>query len=628
MTTPSPMPTTPSRAARLAARVRSWPRLPLVVFALAFVLGTIHFFTTDRERGGGPEQRIGTDGRYYYAQLVSIVLDRDLDLTNQYENPDIKNVYEYQQTPTGRPANPFSIGPALSWIPSFVVAHAVAAVAQPPGWQGGATYLHQRITLYASFLYAFLAMVLLYRLTRRTLGDGAALVGALVAIGAGPILHYAINAPSYAHAVAALTATLHLGAWLAVRERPSRRGWLWVGATIGAMALVRQQNLVFALPAVAQGALTIWRALRSRDADRWQRAADPVLGAALAVLVFAPQLVMWKVTYGQWLAVPQGEHFMVWGDSEWLASLMSSRNGLFPYAPAWALAICVGLWLVLRRDRALGAALLLTFALQVWLNAVPRDWWGGGAFGGRRFDGCVVHVAFGAAELARLVLVAIERHPRRAAGVVVGGALGATLLFNLWMVEDYRRLKLDPQDGKRMLKTYTDVALRRLEPMGNPLSWPASIAFAWRTGADLRDYDVVAGTVLLSALPEEAFRVIDRERSERLALVEEKWKPFIVRGLRCKADEPSGCEVSGPARLLLPLNQPAGVTFALEGEFTEPPTITWEGTRLDCAPPAQNLVTCEVPAPVITRGVNVIDLAMTVGDRLKAVRLREPNVFH
>ncbi|NJP05140.1 MAG: hypothetical protein HC837_05685 [Chloroflexaceae bacterium] len=55
-------------------------------------------------------QLIGSDGTAYYAYVRSLVMDHDLDLSNEYAYYDFT---EYGITPTGLPTNKYPIGPAL-----------------------------------------------------------------------------------------------------------------------------------------------------------------------------------------------------------------------------------------------------------------------------------------------------------------------------------------------------------------------------------------------------------------------------------------------------------------------------------------------------------------------------------
>ncbi len=67
-------------------------------------------------------QRVASDGIFYYSPLHSLVVDGDLDFANEYRVLGAPAGY-FQRTETGRLPNNFSIGPALLWLPWFVLAH-------------------------------------------------------------------------------------------------------------------------------------------------------------------------------------------------------------------------------------------------------------------------------------------------------------------------------------------------------------------------------------------------------------------------------------------------------------------------------------------------------------------------
>src|SRR5690242_6530102 len=92
---------------RLVARL-PWVPLALVATALLFVLMSV----------GSPELRADSPG--YFAYVRSLVLDHDLDFANEWAHWGLKPL---PTTPTGRMSNPYSIGPALIWMPFFLLAH-------------------------------------------------------------------------------------------------------------------------------------------------------------------------------------------------------------------------------------------------------------------------------------------------------------------------------------------------------------------------------------------------------------------------------------------------------------------------------------------------------------------------
>ena len=608
------------------------PRWVLVGFALIFLVGSVRFCTEARD-DQTPVVRIGVDGRYHWAFLTSLVLDGDLDFTNQYADPESGNYYEYRATHTGRLANPFPIGPALLWAPFFIVAHGVALVGDPPHAPSGNSHLHQLITLYGSFLYAFAAMLLAYAMARRRFGPGPAFAGAFAALACGPLLHYTLHQPHYAHAPSAFAVTLLLYVWDAGRGQRTPRGWLALGALIGLAMLVRAQNLVFAAPVVVEAATAAIAAAvgRAGTADRSALAlalalaralAWPLAGALVALIVFTPQLLAWQTLYGSYIAIPQGAGYMRWADSLWADTLFSSRNGLFPYAPVWA-AGALGLALVVRRDRALGLALLGTFALGAYLNGASSDWSGGGAFGGRRYDGLVAHVTLGLGALVAALLHAAERRPRALAGGLLAVLLVLGAWTNLLLATDFRRAQLAP--GPRDLYPAYEGAARRIArkllwPGGNPLSLPAALAFAWRTGAPIARYEVVVGEVFLTDFRVEQFRKPADEKRDALRFAAPEHEKFLVSGFggvvrtEARASARPARAARGPrARLLVPLNHAGGVAASLEGTGVGASRlrVLWNGREVAAstvAAGARFAVSFTLAPDAITRGVNVVDL--------------------
>ena len=76
-------------------------------------------------------QRVASDGIFYYTPLHSLVVDGDLDFANEYRVLGAPAGY-FQRTETGRLPNNFSIGPALLWLPWFVLAHLLGALGPLP----------------------------------------------------------------------------------------------------------------------------------------------------------------------------------------------------------------------------------------------------------------------------------------------------------------------------------------------------------------------------------------------------------------------------------------------------------------------------------------------------------------
>lgn len=471
------------------------PRGSIWIATAVLAVAATVAFAAGSDDWGRPVREPTADAAYYYAYLPSIVLDGDLELSNQYRVTG--NWYRLGPTPLGRPGNVFGIGPAVFALPVFVVGHglAIATGARRDGFSRWET----TPVLWTSIAASLGALVLAARLAQRRVGSAVAgHAGAVLAAVAGPLLYYAIRQPGYAHPFAALFATLLIERWDASYGAAPRslRTWLVLGAAAGAAALARPQLAVWALllPAAAIDDLRRRGALgRRRLVARWAAAA------AAAGLVLLPQLVAWRVLYGAWYVVPQGPGFMRWDAPAWSEALFSSRNGLFPWAPLYA-PMAIGVVVLARRGVRLPLALLLGLFGQAIVNGAAWDWWAGGSFGGRRFDSCYAVFAVGAAAL----IAAAARVRRGIARWAAGLGLAAAALVAIATVELAARTSVN---SARITggQAAADVWRSRI---GGVRGWlaavlssasnaPVRLAFAWRHAVDLGAYDRLVGVHVL-----------------------------------------------------------------------------------------------------------------------------------
>jgi hypothetical protein len=596
------------------------PPWVLGVFTTLFVLGSVLFFTV-KTKHDTPTVLVSGDGRYYWAYLASLGVDGDLDFSNQYANPRCGNYWGYGKTPTGKYANAFTLGPALLWMPFFLVARGVSAIVEPGRALEGTSDLIQLITLYGSFLYAFAAMLFAYELARRRFGPGPAVAGAAAGLLCGPVLQYALQQPSFSHAPSAFAVATLWFAWDTGRGARTLRGWLLLGALIGLAMLVRAQNLVFALPVVVEGLQRLASARRAGGRAFGRAAVAPLLGALMALVVFLPQLWAWKSLYGFWLGVPQGRAYMRFGESLWMESLFSSRHGLFPYAPLWAAGL-LGLLLLCRRDRALGLTLLGTFALMAYLNGAVADWWAIGSIGGRRYDGLLVHASLGIATLVFALAAAVVARPRATCAVLVATVVGLSTLFSYGMVRDYQlHGRFGERDATDTLSYYNTLLLqagRSIWKGGNPLSWPGAWAFAWKTGLPPSRYDELVGPYFLVGFDASLGDFQKRAAQEKAALVfgEAKHQKFLLSGFGDSRKEGAKSvrpATSERARVAVPLNNAGGVGMRLVGEARELTSlrILWNGHEVayaDLLPNAPIDVAFVLDDEQVKRGLNFLEL--------------------
>jgi hypothetical protein len=394
------------------------------------------------------------------------------------------------------------------------------------------------------------------------------------------------------------------------------RGWALLGVLVGLAMLVRTQNLAFALPACAEGAVLVVGAARRGARALALALLGPLAALACALVTFFPQLLAWKIIYGAWVGVPQGAGYIRWDAPSWSETLFSSRNGLFPYAPLWLVGL-LGLVLVARRDRWLGLGLLATFVVTTYLNGAFWHWWGMGSFGGRRFDGLVYPVALGVAALARVALDGSARRPRLAGGLALGAVGGAGVVLTTAMSVDFgRHLAGSQPDSVSSLEVYQRATTLAAHDLffrwGNPIEWPAALAFSLRTGAPMKLYEEVVGPQLLDGY-QVAFQPPSPRPVGELAFASGKDARYLVRGFG--AARAGVRPIAATARFLVPLNITTAAALRLEGSGRAAGTLhlRWNGEELASAaltPGAPFTLACTVPAERVERGVNLVDLAV------------------
>ena len=138
---------------------------------------------------------------------------------------------------------------------------------------------------------------------------------------------------------------------------------------------------------------------------------------------FLPQMIVWKIVYGSFLLIPMGNETMHWVQPHILSVLFSARHGLFTWNPVFIISI-LGLCILYKKNKQITIYLLVTFLLQVYINAVPTNWWCGSSYGYRRLLDCLPIFILGLAIFINLFSQKVS--------IRIIYAIG--LLFILWNV--------------------------------------------------------------------------------------------------------------------------------------------------------------------------------------------------
>jgi hypothetical protein len=586
-------------------------RVVRIVLAALLAIGTA-VWALGREDHKQPTADLHADADYYYVYLPSL-LHGDLDFADEYR--ETHNWYHLGATPTGRPGNVFGIGPAILDAPLFLIGHAIARASGARG--DGFSSWEVRLFTWSSLAWSLGAVWVAYLLVRRRLGGGArALAGPVIAALAGPVVYYAVRQPGYAHPMATFFAAALVERWDASYDAPRTvRTWIVLGALLGAAALARPQ-------------LALWGVLLARaaiddlrNAPRGGRARlvrGWLAGAAAAFVVFAPQLLAWRVLYGHFYVVPQGPGFMRWDDPCWSDTLFSSRNGLFPWSPA-LLVFAIALGASLRSHARLAGGLLGGFLLQAIANGAVWDWWAGGSFGGRRFDSAYIAFAFGAAALIAWIARAIPSAIARAAGARVRaiGAVAAlaalvTLALvaaNLALCGEYtvtsaRITGGEPASG--VIRAKVGGVHGRIAAWASSLSnLPSRAWFAWRHDTNLAAYDRLVGAHVLG----DTYPGLNSYADQRTGSI-----------------PPPALDADGHAHAIVMLNRIGRVELAIPIDGEGQVTIEWNGRELAEQSIAPGAIV-RIRTIDLRRGANDLVIDAPPGAKLGAISLEASNAY-
>lgn len=244
------------RTPALAALTSRELRVLVALFVLTLPAVTSRLYSSDEVQ--------------YYAYLRSLWFDRDVSFDNEYRyfydhgvarTPGFEQTFLEPLTPTGRRENFATMGSALLWAPFYAIADLATRALGALGSDlpaDGYSRLYIGAVAYGSAVYGFLALLLSMAAARRLTGHGV-LAGLAVWVGT-PLLFYMYAAPPFSHACSAFAVALFVTIWLHVRERWTPRGAVALGSAAALMAMVREQDVFYALAPAIDYALAFSKA--------------------------------------------------------------------------------------------------------------------------------------------------------------------------------------------------------------------------------------------------------------------------------------------------------------------------------------------------------------------------------
>jgi hypothetical protein len=350
-----------------------------------------------------------------------------------------------------------------------------------------------------------------------------------VSILASPLHMLAAGQAHWSRALAFVLSAMIVRLWWEYRARTESAAALASGALLGTAASISAASLGLALLPLGSiaSANCSWR-------SRLKNAGWLCAGLAIAL------------QFGGWTtlttAVSTWHPSIYWTAAQWL----SSEGGLlYSYPLLWLGG--AGILLMTRDDFRTFWPLAAAFATVTLLGLffTTHDLVDTGRPSGPwplLMPPLVLGLSHGVLALAKCA--------RNRPAYVMSGMVAAFFLWNLLLMEQYRRFMIPRDDTIAFARVAANSAVLTSRSVGCPLSWPLNWWLSRCYDTSLESADRLAGKRLFSG----ATGVVDLgdERVDA-TLLQEGWsRPLNCEGVVCRA-------VQGPARILLPIERPARV---------------------------------------------------------------------
>ena len=452
----------------------------IVASCFLFVFSLFHHY-------GG---RLGGDGVINFIYVRSWVIDRDFDLTNEFEDfvPAKFQIIAAAARANGLSPEPSNEpGPALFWTPAYVATHVLVLGAR---WLGadiaadGYSYPYINAVCVSGFLWGFVAVLIAYHVSCRYFDARLAAVSVCILWLSSTLYWYTVVEPSMPHATGAAAVSIFLFLWLSLRESPSGLKWMTLGLAGGLVVSMQRYNAFYFLaPLLTLGG---WLLPRLGSLERKDlRSMGLGVGVILAVIATASPMLLSNLSSGDGSLLRIGvSTFRHWKSPKIIEFLFSSNHGLFAWTPVACLGV-LGLFLLFKKDRHLAATLLVTLAAGIYLLSSTWDWYAGFAFGSRRLTEAFLIFALGFCASAEL----FSKKPQ----ILGAAALALLVAWNVLLAGQVKRGEV-PMMGTFAFSDAASRAVKRVyEVVGHPSSVPASWPFGWKYGVSPEQFDPTFG---------------------------------------------------------------------------------------------------------------------------------------
>jgi hypothetical protein len=387
------------------------------------------------------------DGVGYYAYARALLIEHRLDFEKDWKHGNESfamagldadgNVLPDQYTPTGHIANPWSIGPALLWLPFLWITHMGVHLCDRLGAHvaaDGFSAPYAMTMALATASYGFLGLWLSFSIARKYFEERWAFLATIGIWWASSLPVYMYFNPSWSHAHSAFAVALFLWYWNRTRGERTIPQWVLLGLLSGFIVDVYYPNGALLMIPLLEAIVGYWNDLRSPAyAGRTMARlfVRHVIYAGAVVVALLPTLISRRIIFGSFFHTgypPVGS--WAWKSPAFWNVLFSSDHGMLSWTPILILAL-IGLVLFRRADKPFASYAMIAFLAFYVIISVHPDWDGLSSFGNRFFVSLTPVFILGIA--AFIDWLARSWHVRRA-DILATCTIASLIVWNMGLI--------------------------------------------------------------------------------------------------------------------------------------------------------------------------------------------------
>ncbi len=370
----------------------------------------------------------------YYGYLPAIFIYHDctLKFMDTYKGHH-KFIFWADKGPNNSRVIRTSMGLSILYSPFFFIAHRYALTHD---YDAGGYSVPYRVALLMSCV--FIVLIGLFFFARLLLKFFNPYISSwvmiLVVLGTN-LLYYCVYEAPVAHAYNFSLLIIFIYFTIKWYEKPKIKFAVIIGLLAGLITLIRPVNCIACL------FFLLWDIKNITDiknrilllSQKWWMLAIIVV---MAIVVWLPQIVYWKIVTGQYLYYSYGNQGFFFLHPKIIKGLFSYRKGWLLYTPLMVLALA-GIPLLWKKQKAFFYPVIIILIIHIYVIYSWWTWWYGGSMGSRPMIDIYGLLAI---PLGYLLVRSLEYN--KVIGTIIISISALLLFIGLFHTDKYRHASL------------------------------------------------------------------------------------------------------------------------------------------------------------------------------------------